>query len=978
MSLLRVAIVLGILWTTLPGLARGQPSAPPATRSFADLQVRSSEIATEILFALAESATFEDRTEKRPGGVAIDAIRLFFPGASLERSRLVSVDDRIVEEVRLFAADGGVEMAVVVRRPVAYDTVRGTRTLLLRVRPGALLAEAPPPETQARRAEDPRRRPRGDLLTPKVQLDPLRPGEGLSVDAEELSYDEAANEIVARGNVTIARSGSLLTADEVRIHRDTKVAEAIGNVRLTDPQGTLQTSRFHLELEDETGSMTDSRLFLNQNQLTVTGRRFEKSYGQTYHVEDGSFTTCQCGVGAPSWSIAGDEIDITLDGYGIVRGATFNVLDVPVLYFPVAAFPAKTSRQSGLLAPQFGFSKRRGFTYLQPLYLVLNKSADATVSLDVETEARIGGIGEYRYALGPRSGGVVNVGFFDETIRGNAEGDIVNQTVADPDIPDQRWSVTATMTQDLAAGFSGFVDSLAVSDDFLLREIPTFSFDPEYDTYRRTSRFSSTRGGLYRSWDNATLIAQAIYYQDFIQEDDLTLQRLPQTTLFASERFFDRRLKFRFAGEGVWFHREEGFDGPRVDLQPSVEAPFRWREFLRGSVGFGVRETAYHLTDTNLIVPVSQQGGLQDPEDLEEEELDDENPTRELFQATFDVGTEVSRVFEVDRGNLMKLKHTIEPRAEYLFIPDVDQDDLPIYDFVDRVNQRNLFSYGFRTRLLAKLRRGGAEPVGYPHPGDLSSYSGVAPAPFGDEETRGEAPFLGGLGGTTTDAEDPFARTDPIASGAEGGTSAEWIAENAGGAAEGGDALEESLRQGVIRSWVDLAVFQSYDLDTSLQNDRSDHFSDIDVRLRLSPVDYFSLYSDASIDFRDTELTASNVGFLIRDPRPRRATGILQSGERATLAIGYRFIEGDILEELNSGLVMPLADSLSGFVQSRYDAVASEFLEHRWGFRFLSQCRCWIFDVYVTDRVNPDETEVRAQITLVGLGSIGRPGRRRY
>jgi lipopolysaccharide assembly outer membrane protein LptD (OstA) len=75
---------------------------------------------------------------------------------------------------------------------------------------------------------------------------------------------------------------------------------------------------------------------------------------------------------------------------------------------------------------------------------------------------------------------------------------------------------------------------------------------------------------------------------------------------------------------------------------------------------------------------------------------------------------------------------------------------------------------------------------------------------------------------------------------------------------------------------------------------------------------------------------------------------------------------------------MPLADSLSGFVQSRYDAVASEFLEHRWGFRFLSQCRCWIFDVYVTDRVNPDETEVRAQITLVGLGSIGRPGRRRY
>ncbi len=981
MNSLRVAIVVGLISSLTVAVAPAQESAPVEVRSFADLQVRSTELATEIVFGLADAAAVEDRTKKKPGDVAVDEIRLFFPGTALERSRLVSVDDRIIEEVRLFNESNGVQMTLVVRRPVTYETVRSPRSLLLRVRPGAVLAEAAPPDAVAKPAAPPRRRrPEDALLAPTLALDPLKPGEGLSVDAEQLSYDEQANEIVAKGNVTIARAGSLLTADEVRINRETKVADAIGNVRLTDPQGTIQTSRFHLELEDETGEMTDSRLYLNANQLTVTGRKFEKSYGQTYSIQDGSFTTCQCGVGAPSWSVAGDEVDITLDGYGIVKGATFNVLDVPVLYLPIAAFPAKRTRQTGLLAPQFGFSKTRGFTYLQPMYVALNKSADATVSVDIETEARIGGVAEYRYALDDKSAGVIDVGFFDETLRSAPNDDIVNQSIADPDIPDQRWSVTATIAQDLFGGVEGFIDALAVSDDLFLREIPTFSFDPEYERVRRTSRYSASRAGLYKSWENATLIAQGIYYQDFIQEDDLTFQRLPQVSLFANERFFDRKLKFRFSGEAVNFERKEGFDGPRVDVLPSVEVPFRWQEYFRGSIGAGLRETAYHLNNTDLLVPRTEQGGVRDPDRVAERTTTDleDNPTRELFQAGFDVGTELSRVFDVGSENVAKLKHTIEPGVEYLFVPDVDQDDLPLYDFVDRINQRNIFTYGLRSRLLAKLRRVLPHSTYLPTPGELNSYGGVAPSPFDDENTRGGRSFLGGFNETNDEETDPYGETRSDAAAAVAGVPPTDVGGENGEATAVGEAVEPESA-GSIHQWVDFAIFQSYDLDESLQEDRNDHFSDIDMRLRLAPTDYFSLGYDTSIDFRDSDFSANNVGMVLRDPRPRRARGILQSGERAALALGYRFVEGNILEEINGSMVMPLADTLSGFYQARFDAVAGEFLENRWGFRVLSQCRCWIFDIYVTDRVNPNETEIRGQLTLVGLGSIGRPpGRMRY
>ncbi len=39
--------------------------------------------------------------------------------------------------------------------------------------------------------------------------------------------------------------------------------------------------------------------------------------------------------------------------------------------------------------------------------------------------------------------------------------------------------------------------------------------------------------------------------------------------------------------------------------------------------------------------------------------------------------------------------------------------------------------------------------------------------------------------------------------------------------------------------------------------------------------------------------------------------------------------------------------------------------------RLTSACDCWSLDLGVTDKSNPNEIEVRAQLTLVGLGSAG-------
>ncbi len=1038
-----------LLWISFVALVAGSAAAqapPPVGAPFGDLQVRSAPRVTEITLELPAAVNEEDRTKKRPGlssagvptreappgavaalpegeatprpeaeakaapavtpsgggeartvskrvsrpgALTVNEIHLFFPGSTIERPRLITVDDRIIQEARLFPDEGGVSMTVVVRRPVYYVVSRDASELHIRAEPGTLLlAESTgdlPRPSATRKAGGPRpRRSRSgqdvggsqvqaEALVPKVTMPSMRKGEGLTIDAEHLSADQQTNEIVAQGHVTIARANSLLTADEVRIHRDSRQAQAHGNVQFTDPQGTVQADSFIGNIEDETGDLTNGSIYLSANHLSISGEKLQKSFGQTYHIENGEFTTCQCGAGPPSWSIAGDKIDITLNGYGLIDNAKLKVLEVPVFYLPKLAFPAKTTRQSGLLSPQFSYSKKRGFAYTQPFFLVLNKSADLTIAPDIETSARIGGIGEFRYALDEKSKGVLDVAFFDESLRNNAERDIVDTSIADPSIPKNRWSVTANVQQEMPFGVRAFADALAVSDDLYMREIRTFSFDPQYERTLTTSRFGSSSGGLYKSWEHATLVAQGVYYQDFIQEDDLTLQRLPQIQFFGADRFFDRHLKLGVNTEFVNFDRKQGFDGPRFDLAPTATVPFRWQEYFNGNFGLQFRETAYHLNNTDLLLPISQAGGVQTPTDTQ---ALDKNPTREILQASAVIGTQISRVFDVGGEHVQKLKHTIEPEVDYLYVPDVNQDDLPIYDFVDRINRRNVFTYGFTTRLLAKLDK--PPPIERRKKlsvGDMNPFTGEAASPFDDENTRGGLsslgnPRLSGLepstDGLTAEETSRGALTPTEATAPESLTTEQRAEQRAERRQEEKSALSH------VAEWARLQLFQSYDLRDSLQSNKDDHFSDFDAHLRVSPVDYFRLIYESTVNAKETSLTSASVGVQLRDPRARDVAGFLTATQRASAALSYRFISQSVLEEIDGSIVVPLADTLSVFYQSSYDALQKTFLAKIAGLRLSSQCQCWVADVLIADRVNPNETEVRFQVTLIGLGSIGR------
>lgn len=718
-----------------------------------------------------------------------------------------------------------------------------------------------------------------------AQLRPSEQGqEPLKVQADTLHYNELNNTVTASGNVVVNNGETTLKADMITVNRTANEVDAQGRVEVTDPQGEIRADSLRLELTDETGQIANGTVRLPRHQYVLTGKLMQKSYGQSYHIEDGRFTTCRCeDFDKADWSIGGRTIDVNLRGKGEVHDGVFRVRGVPLVYIPYAVVPVRNDRQSGFLFPNYGFSSKRGFVWQQPFYWAINKSYDLTLTADIETAARIGGWGEFRYAPNVHTEGQFSASYFNEQIRGPAT----------TSTPVNRWSVTGLHRQALSDDLRFYSDLFFVSDDLFLREISNHalnlpSFSDFSDWALRTRRYTDSHVGGVKSWDNALLRAEATYYQDLRQDDDFAFQTLPRLQFQGHQRFWQDRLEAGLAVEGANFYRNQGYAGQRFDFAPFVAMPFHLGNVAFGSIRVTGRETAYHMTDES-----SGQPELPDSGRLRGDR------SRETVQVDAELGSRFSRAFDLNWGRLLKLQHVVEPRVAYLYVPFVDQDDLPLYDSLDRINKRNLLVYGVSNRLLGKFA------------------------------------------------------TKPVTDG---------------GAAEGEPTTE-------IRELARLTVTQAYDPTRGLSRNK-EHYSDVDVSARLTPLPYTLLTFNSTVDVASGEFATTRVGAFLRDPRPLpQVSPLLENLQRSTtIGLSYRTITDRLLKEVDASIVLRFSDRLTASYIGRYDFNADSFIGNRYFVRYLSPQDCWFIDFGIIDKVNPREFEFRFMFTLVGLSSSGPTG----
>ncbi len=894
-------------------------------------------------------------------------LTVFLADFNVPRPAAIEVDDPVVSTVRLFPETGGTIVSIFVRQPVTYSISRpsaiGEITFDLRSR------------TRALGIAGISRRGAARVVRPKQK------------------GRRETNTLVARGGVTLTRGDTTLTADEVRYDRTNAIAEARGHVVITDPEANIDGDFAHLNLDDESGWVEAGTAELKPSNYTLTGERIEKRGGPLYAASHGVFTTCRCGgLEKPSWSIGGASTDITLEGTGVVRHATFRVKDVPVLYFPYFLFPAKTDRASGFLFPRLANSNRRGFQYEQPFYWAINKSSDATVAVDLESAARVGVIGEYRYLLSRTARGTFTVAYYNEQIRGRPSGTVAPNG-GQPDTPENRFALSGQHRQPFYGGSQLYLRLFAISDDTFLKEINTFAFSTRRDLQLRSSRFTTSRAGIIKTWDNGLAWFENAYYQDLIDPQPLALQKLPRLEAEHSMPLLGDLLVGRLEGQAIDYQRERGYAGLRGDLGPEVFLPFHLGRALNGSLTGRLRETAYHLTDTEqvaFVVPTSRVGShFRAAPELPR--LDGDR-SRELAEVSGRTGTEFARVFDFHHFGFEKLRHTIEPELRYLFVPSAGRQifDVPLpacaslpvarqrpgdncdatlfsegflFDERDAINRRNFFSYGISTRLLAR-------------------------APTAAEAAAHEAQRQA----TTTPAggaRQPV-EVETLAQGLPAAAVPDFVGPPTPPSATAPAEAAPPAPRELVRA----SIVHGYDVSRPIAG--TSHASDTDLGLRLTPVDYLGLSYNATVNLEGSSIRGQAVGLFLREPWWTAPTLARNYQTAKTVGVSYRVVESSAnrdvdvkgpeaallstagLREVDGSMYLRLGNYVGFTFLARYDlgntpTIGPHFLERDYALRLISRCNCWLLEAGVQDKFNPDERLFRVQFTLVGLGSFGRP-----
>jgi LPS-assembly protein len=528
---------------------------------------------------------------------------------------------------------------------------------------------------------------------------------GYRLRADNFSYDERQDIYTASGNVILHAKGSVIFADQ--IHLDAASMEAIveGDVRIEQDKDWLEGERGYLDLEKETGLVEFGRGFLADGNFHFSGALVEKLGPQTYHVRDGTFTTCD--GDEPSWHFRTSDLKVTIEGYGFAKNTRFHLGRAPVLYSPYLAFPAKTKRQTGLLMPRFGVGERLGYDLDLPFFWAISRSTDATIYSHYMSKRGLMMGPEFRYAASSQSKGELRFNYLDDDAsKSDLEEENYDSAAGLRRITRDRWWWRSKQDFVLPYQVQGNLDLDFVSDPDYLR-----AFSTGYSSWRESDKeFRHTFGRglindptvttresvllLNKSWATQSANLQLHYFQNLNSDvDEIQLQQLPLITYSASRQpLFEGPLFIEANADYVNYWRPEGTRGNRLNATPRLSLPLRRGGYLELEPFVGYLGTLYLIDQ------------YDEPEDSRVKEKTFQS--REIFETGVGGSSEIVRIFEMEGKSWTKTKHTVRPNILYEYRPEVSQSKLPFFDATDRINSRNRLTYSLTNFFSARLDKG--------------------------------------------------------------------------------------------------------------------------------------------------------------------------------------------------------------------------------------------------------------------------------
>lgn len=223
---------------------------------------------------------------------------------------------------------------------------------------------------------------RATAQVPTAQFSSSQP---VLLTADRISYDQELGVAQANGNVEITQGDQVLRADTVSVNERQNTVSASGNVSLVTSSGEVVFADF-IELSEDmrNGVVQNLRMRLaDQSRLAAaTGRRVD---GRVTAMRKVVYSPCEpCAEDperAPVWQIKASKVMHDAESHRITYDdAWMEMFGVPVFYTPYFShFDSTVKRATGFLSPSIGHSSSLGSFLRTPYFAVLGPSSDLTI-----------------------------------------------------------------------------------------------------------------------------------------------------------------------------------------------------------------------------------------------------------------------------------------------------------------------------------------------------------------------------------------------------------------------------------------------------------------------------------------------------------------------------------------------------------------------------------------------------------------------
>ena len=478
----------------------------------------------------------------------------------------------------------------------------------------------------------------------------------VTINADHAKGD-SPDDAVFTGSVDIMQGNSRLQADEVQLHQKeapgqpepVRTVDALGNVHYDDNQVILKGPKGWANLNTK-----DTNVWEGDYQMVGRQGRGKadlmKQRGENRYtiLDNGSFTSCL--PGSDTWSVVGSEIiHDREEQVAEIWNARFKVGPVPIFYSPYLQLPVGDKRRSGFLIPNAKYTTTNYFEFYLPYYWNIAPNMDATITPHyMHRRGNIMWENEFRY-LSQAGAGLMELDYLPS--------DKVYKDEHPNDDSSRRWLFYWNHSGVMDQVWRFNVDYTKVSDPSYFND-----FDNKYGS--STDGYATQKFSVGYAVQNFNATVSTKQFQVFSEQNTSSYSAEPQLDVNYYQNDvgpFDTRIY----GQAVHFvnTRDDMSEATRVHLEPTINLPLsnNW-----GSINTEAKLLATHYQQTNL------------------DWYNSRNTTRLAESANrvmpqFKVDGRM--VFERDMEMLAPgYTQTLEPRAQYLYVPYRDQSKIYNYD----------------------------------------------------------------------------------------------------------------------------------------------------------------------------------------------------------------------------------------------------------------------------------------------------------